>query len=592
MQFVYPVIFYLVLGILLPALVIIALWARWQRQRDLRVFGNQSLVDQLIQDLSNTRRVLKGLALLAGLFLLGLSLAGPQYGVKMVEVLRQGVDVIIILDVSQSMLAEDVRPNRLERAQQELGAFIDHLGGDRVGIIAFAGSAQVACPLTTDYVAAKMFLNYLSPQSVSVAGTELGTAIRAGLEIFPEGSEGYRVLVLLTDGEDHDSKVIEAAQEAKAAGVKILSIGFGSPGGEPIPIRNAKGEIVDYVKDKNGKTVMSRLDEATLKKITDMTGGVYLPAHHGSLEAKQIVDLIAQMRKREVTGGQYGANENRYQYVLLPALLLLLFAFWLPKRKGSWLTIFLVMLLLPQLAWAGTAEEVNKGNRKYKQGKYEEALEAYREAQIKSPDEPKVNYNIGNSLHQQERFDEAEKSYQRALKSKHEKMRAEILYNLGNTYFASQKYQEAAKHYREALKLAPQDEDTIYNLAQTIQMLKNPSSQQEQQNKDDKQDQKNQQQQSAGGRKKEQDLKDQDPRKSKDESEPDQADDKGEQKADSGQEQNTPEEKEPKKPRPGEMRPEEAETILDAVREAEKDAHRKRMQKRQQQPEGRRKATW
>ena len=274
MQFVYPVIFYLVLGILLPALVIIALWARWQRQRDLRVFGNQSLVDQLIQDLSNTRRVLKGLALLAGLFLLGLSLAGPQYGVKMVEVLRQGVDVIIILDVSQSMLAEDVRPNRLERAQQELGAFIDHLGGDRVGIIAFAGSAQVACPLTTDYVAAKMFLNYLSPQSVSVAGTELGTAIRAGLEIFPEGSEGYRVLVLLTDGEDHDSKVIEAAQEAKAAGVKILSIGFGSPGGEPIPIRNAKGEIVDYVKDKNGKTVMSRLDEATLKKITDMTGGI------------------------------------------------------------------------------------------------------------------------------------------------------------------------------------------------------------------------------------------------------------------------------------------------------------------------------
>jgi Ca-activated chloride channel homolog len=591
MQFAHPGIFYSVLGILVPLLILIALWVRWQRQRDLNAFGNSVLVNQLIQHLSGTRRVLKGLALLVGLFLLGLALAGPQYGVKMVEVLRQGVDVIIALDVSQSMQAEDVRPNRLERAQQELGAFIDHLGGDRVGIIAFAGSAQVACPLTTDYAAAKMFLNYLSPQSVAVAGTELGTAIRAGVEIFPEGSEGYRVLVLLTDGEDHDSKVFEAAQEAKAAGVKILSIGFGSPKGEPIPIRDANGKITSYVKDKKGKTVVSRLDENTLRKITDMTGGVYLPAHHGSLEAKQIADLIDQMRKRDVTGGQYGAYENRYQYVLLPALLLLLFAFWLPVRKGSWLTLFFIVFFVPQLTWAGTAEEVNKGNRKYKKGQYEEALEAYREAQIKSPDKPIVNYNIGNTLHQQERYEEAEKSYQRALQSKENKMRAKTLYNMGNTYYKDQKFKDAAEHYREALKLAPRDEDTIYNLAQTIQMIKNPPPKQEQQNKDDKKDKnkQEQQQQGSGQKKKEQDQQDQDSEK---ESEPDKKDDKGEQKAESEQEQDTPEEKEEKKPRPGEMQPEEAETILDAVREAEKDAHEERMKKREQQPSGRGKATW
>jgi Ca-activated chloride channel family protein len=171
----------------------------------------------LTSHLSSVRGKIRGAALAAGLLLLALALSGPQYGAKMVEVQRQGVDVMIALDVSKSMLAEDVKPNRLIRAQQELSTLVDKLGSDRVGVIAFAGSAQVACPLTTDYSAAKMFLSYITPYSVAVPGTSLGAAIRTAVEAFPKGGEGFRVLVLLTDGEDHRSDPLDAAKEAKAA---------------------------------------------------------------------------------------------------------------------------------------------------------------------------------------------------------------------------------------------------------------------------------------------------------------------------------------------------------------------------------------
>jgi len=602
MQFIHPVILYSVLGVLLPLMIVVALWSRWQRQQDLQAFGSRELVEQLTGHLSSPRRIIRSLALMAGLFLMGIALSGPQYGMKMVEVHRQGVDVIIALDVSRSMMAEDVRPNRLQRAQQELSALIDHLQGDRVGVIAFAGSAQVACPLTTDYPAAKMFLNYLAPEFVPVPGTALSAAIHMALETFPSGGEGYRVLVLLTDGEDHDSHVLEAAREAKAAGVKILSIGFGTPAGEPIPVRDSQGKIKSYVKDVSGKTVVSRLDEAILKKITEVTGGMYLPAHHGSLEAKQIADLINQMRKRDVSAGQYGAFADRYQFALLPALILLLLAFWLPERRGSWLFMVLVLVLIPQISLAGTAEDVNKGNRAYKKGKYEESLQAYRDAQIKRPDEPVVDYNLGNALHQLKKYDEAEKAYQRALKSKDKALRARTLYNLGNTYFQSHKYGEAVRHYREALKLKPRDEDTIYNLAQAIMLMKNPPPDKQKQKEKHRTGQKRKEKSGKGQRVA--DEQGQEKAKGKKEQAKGQQkkldekakltgpDDRGEAQSEERKEQETPPGQLQDAPRPGEMQPEEAENILNAVREAEKEAQRKRMKKMQQQPSRRGRPDW
>lgn len=575
MQFTQLTVFYLTILALPLALAALAWWAAWQRQQDLKKVGDPQLLNQMLRHLSPTRRGLRGAAFMLGLFLLGLALAGPQYGVKMVEVSRQGLDVIIALDVSRSMLAEDIEPNRLARAQQELAALIDSLRGDRVGVIAFAGSAHVACPLTTDYAAAKMFLKYLTPNSVPTAGTALGQAIRRAVSIFPEGGEGYRVLVLLTDGEDHDSQALAAAEAAKAAGVKILSIGFGTPAGEPIPVRGASGQVSGYLKDSQGRTVVSRLDEATLQKITQITGGAYWPAHQGGLEADALARLIGRMQKRDVSAGQYGAQENRYQFVLVPALLVLLLGFWLPLRRRAWLLLLPWLILVANPASADTAGAVNQGNRDYKKGKYEEALKKYQDAKIKNPREPIVDYNMGNAYHQLEQAEDAEKAYERVLKGKKRALQARTWYNLGNTYFQQQKYQEAIAAYRQALKIKPRDQDTIYNLAQALYLLKNPQAAQQHKKEQEEKSQQQQQQQSSG-------KSDQDPAKASGQKSADPQkgpDDRGETKAKDGETQDTPEEAKPARPRPGEMSKQEAENILDAVRESEQAAREAQKEK-------------
>ncbi len=574
MQFTQLTVFYLTILALPLALAALAWWAAWQRQQDLKKVGDPQLLNQMLRHLSPTRRGLRGAAFMLGLFLLGLALAGPQYGVKMVEVSRQGLDVIIALDVSRSMLAEDIEPNRLARAQQELAALIDSLRGDRVGVIAFAGSAHVACPLTTDYAAAKMFLKYLTPNSVPTAGTALGQAIRRAVSIFPEGGEGYRVLVLLTDGEDHDSQALAAAEAAKAAGVKILSIGFGTPAGEPIPVQGASGQVSGYLKDSQGRTVVSRLDEATLQKITQITGGAYWPAHQGGLEADALARLIGRMQKRDVSAGQYGAQENRYQFVLVPALLVLLLGFWLPLRRRAWLLLLPWLILVANPASADTAGAVNQGNRDYKKGKYEEALKKYQDAKIKNPREPIVDYNMGNAYHHLEQAEDAEKAYERVLKGKKRALQARTWYNLGNTYFRQQKYKEAIAAYRQALKIKPRDQDTIYNLAQALYLLKNPQA--AQQHKKEQEEKSQQQQKQSSGK------SDQDPAKASGQKSADPQkgpDDRGETKAKDGETQDTPKEAKPARPRPGEMSKQEAENILDAVRESEQAAREAQKEK-------------
>lgn len=574
MQFTHPVFFYCALA-LIPLLIGAGAWGRWQRRRDLKAFGAPDMVARLSGHLSPTRRTIRNLAWGAGILLLCLALAGPQYGVKMVEVRRQGVDVIIALDVSRSMLAEDVKPNRLQRAQQELAALIDKLGGDRVGVIAFAGSAQVACPLTTDYAAAKMFLNYLTPETVALPGTALGRAIRLALETFPQGGEGFRVLVLLTDGEDHRSEPLEAARQAKAAGVRIISIGFGTPEGEPIPERDATGRIKKYVKTRTGQTVVSRLDEKSLKEITTLTGGAYLPAYQGNLEAENIAEIIGRMQKREVSAGQYGAYEDRFQYLLVSSLMLLMLALWLPGRRGAWLWMLSIILLGALPVQAGMADDINKGNREYKKKKYESALTKYRDAQIKQPEHPIIHYDMGNTLHKLEKYPEAEQAYNRALKSKNRKLRAKTFYNLGNNYLEQEQYAEAVKQYHKALKLKPRDEDTIYNLSQALAFIKQPPpgkkpDQKQDKKKDDSKEKSSPKQQPGG------EAKDD----SKNSAGPD---DRGKAEADQDVGEQTPDEELLPAPKPGEMSRENAENILDAVREAEQDAQRERLKKMRKQ---------
>lgn len=572
MQFTHPFFLYLTLA-LAPLLAGGILLARWRRARDLRVFAAPALVQRLAAHLSPGRGALKTLAWWAGLVLLGLALAGPQWGSRMVEVHRRGLDVLIALDVSRSMLAEDVKPNRLQRAQQELSALIDRLDGDRIGILAFAGNAQVACPLTTDRAAAKMFLADLGPESVAVPGTSLGGVIRTALESFPKGGEGYRVLVLLTDGEDHRSDPEAAAREAKDAGVKVLAIGFGTPGGEPIPLRDASGGVAGYLKDAQGRTVVSRLDEGLLKRLAETTGGAYWPSMTGSLEADRLAEVIGRMQTRDLGAGKYSAAEDRFQFPLALAVLLLLFSFWLPQRRGAWWLALPLALALAAPARAGMQGDINAGNRAYTQGRFDQALQKYQDAQIKNPESPVVQYDLGNALHRTGKAEDAQKAYLKATRAKDPKLRASAWYNLGNTLMQARSYAPAVDAYVRALQASPRDPDALNNLALALRYLKQPPPKQDEK-QDRKQDPKQEQKQGASPQSGQgQDRSGQAEQKQK-AGVPQGPDDRGEEKAGKDAMQDTPEG--PAGTKPGGMSPQDAENLLDSVRDAEREAQRRR----------------
>ncbi|NTV51425.1 MAG: VWA domain-containing protein [Candidatus Firestonebacteria bacterium] len=581
MEFSQPGFFYAALSLLvifpLAGVVIF-----WRRKSDYRAFGFLEAFQNLTAHLSPLRRLLKTILLMSGLFFLTLALAGPQWGSKMVEVRRQGVDVLIALDVSRSMLAEDIKPNRLQRAQQELTALIDQLKGDRVGVLAFAGNAQMACPLTSDFEAAKMFLGYLTPDSITVPGTSLGEAIRLAITMFPKGDEGSRVLVLLTDGEDHHSQPVEAAEAAKAAGIRIVSIGLGTPGGEPIPIRDNSNNVTGYVKDAHGKSVVSRLDEGLLKQITQITGGAFWPSATGSLEAARLSEVIGQMQKRDISAGQYGASEDRFQYALLPGLLCLLAAFWLPQRRRSWLLMVPLLLglnLTPARADVGS--DINQGNRNYTNRRYETALQKYQDAQIKAPDSAVVQHNLGNALHKLNKFEEADAAYRQVLKTKKPQLASQAWYNLGNNFLQQRKFSEAIEPYRRALKINPKDEDALNNLALVLRFLKKPPA-----DTRPKQDQKPSEQKPGQGQNgqgqsqnEKQNSQGQKPGTGQTQK-PSGPDDKGEQKSDKKADGDSPDAQgvnPAKAPKPGEMSPEDAVNLLNAVRDSEKEAQQKRL---------------
>ncbi len=310
----------LLLLLLVPLLGVLLGLVRLRRKRLLRRLGQEELVARLIEGPGAVRWVIRvAFILLAGTFLV-LALARPQWGAKVEEVRRKGVDVIIAMDVSASMLAEDVKPSRLARAREEVDALIDSLEGDRVGLVAFAGEATVACPLTLDYSAAKVFLDVLDPALVPVPGTAIASAIRKSTEAFGSKDKRYKVLVLITDGEDHEKDAVAAAREASAEGVVIYALGVGSGSGSPIPVRGGDGSVGGYKKDREGKIVTSRLNPVKLAEIAEAAGGRYLPLTPEGREIREIQDRIALMEHRQVGSRFITTYEERYQIPLAVAL--------------------------------------------------------------------------------------------------------------------------------------------------------------------------------------------------------------------------------------------------------------------------------
>jgi Ca-activated chloride channel family protein len=262
-----------------------------------------------------------------------LALARPQFGTKLRTVKREGLDVVIALDVSLSMLAEDIKPNRLEKAKHEIGTFIDQLQGDRIGLVAFAGRAFVQCPLTLDYGAAKMILDSMTPDLIPVPGTAVAEAIRKAAEAFVGQERKHKVLILITDGEDHGGDPLEAAKAASREGVVVYTVGIGSVQGVPIPVVDERGDPSGFKKDRSGSVVTTKLDEITLEKIALETGGKYHRGTPGESELDKIHEDLSQMEKKNLASKEFAQYEERFQGVLLVTFVLLALESALPERR-------------------------------------------------------------------------------------------------------------------------------------------------------------------------------------------------------------------------------------------------------------------
>ena len=313
--------------------ILFFIWTVRYKQILLKRFGNLEILQKLMRTFSPSRRNLKYVLIIFSYIFFVMALANPQIGKKLEEFTRRGVDIMVALDVSTSMLAEDIKPNRLEKAKHEVGQLVDLLEGDRIGIIAFAGIAHVQCPLTLDYSAAKLFLNILDTDIIPQPGTAIGDAIKRAIPAFNSEERKHKVLILITDGEDHESDPLEIAKEAEKEGIIIYTVGIGSAQGVPIPIYSKSGNQTGFKKDRQGNVVTTKLDVLTLQKIAYQTGGKYYMASGGEAELDEIYAEIAEMEQKELVSKRFSQYEDRFQIFLALGLLLILLEIIIPEKK-------------------------------------------------------------------------------------------------------------------------------------------------------------------------------------------------------------------------------------------------------------------
>jgi len=323
---------YLYLLLLLPVLLLIYLVNDIRKKRSLKRLGDINLVTSLVPEMSKLRSWVKFMLQLIAFSAAIIMLSRPQFGSKIEDVKKQGIEVVIALDVSNSMLAEDIQPDRLTRAKQAISRLVDNLDNDKIGLIVFAGDAYTQIPVTTDYVSAKMFLTTIGPNMVPKQGTAIGAAIDLGIRSFSPGEDKSKAMIIITDGENHEDDPEAIAEEASNAGIVIHTIGIGSTEGVPVPvIINGRK---DFLKDVDGNTVITKLDEDILKKIAISTGGNYVRASNSNIGLDQIFGEIRKMKVQELESTLYTEYNDQFQVFTAIALLLLLVDFIIMDRKN------------------------------------------------------------------------------------------------------------------------------------------------------------------------------------------------------------------------------------------------------------------
>ncbi len=321
--------------LVIPAIVLVFILVQVWKKSAQKKFANLALLKRLSPNQSLFKSVLKLVVLCAAFLFLVLALVNPKIGTKLETVRSQGVDIVFAVDVSKSMLAEDIAPNRIEKSKQLVTQIINSLGSDRVGIIAYAGKAFPQLPITTDYAASKMFLQNMNTDMM----TSQGTAIREAIELaktYYDEEQTNRILVIISDGEDHEGDAAEIAEEANDQGIRIFTIGVGNENGGPIPIKR-NGVILNYKKDRNGETVITKLNEDTLREIAQEANGVYINGSSTSEVVDTIKDLLDKMDKKEFESKQIADFKDQFQWFLGFGILFLLIDIFLLERKTEWL---------------------------------------------------------------------------------------------------------------------------------------------------------------------------------------------------------------------------------------------------------------
>lgn len=322
---------YLYLLLIVPLLVMLFIWNTIRRKRKLQSFGDPELLAQYMPNVSMVRPQFKFYIQILALVLLIVALARPQFGVKEQTVKRQGMEVMVALDVSNSMLAQDVAPSRLGRSKQLLSKIIDDMREDKVGLVVFAGDAYTQLPITCDYVSAKMFLSSISPSLVARQGTAIGSAIDLSIKSFGAESTASRAIILITDGENHEDDAIGAAKLAKEKGIQVFVLGVGKPEGSPIPLEGS----MSFRKDKDGNVVVSKLNEEMCRQIAQAGGGMYLRVDNTNAAQRTLQKELGKLAKSELETRVYSEYNEQYQSFVILALILLVIEFFIFGRRNK-----------------------------------------------------------------------------------------------------------------------------------------------------------------------------------------------------------------------------------------------------------------
>jgi Ca-activated chloride channel family protein len=561
---------YLYLLLVLPVLILFYIYAIVRKKKALKKYGNPELLAELMPEVSYKRQHWKFWLLFGAITIIIFVVAGPQFGSKLETVKRQGVEIMVCLDVSNSMLAEDMSPNRLEKAKQMLSRLTDGFVNDKVGLIVFAGDAFTQLPITSDYISAKMFLSSINPSMVSSQGTAIGAAINLAVRSFTPNEASDKTIILITDGENHEDDAIGAAKHAAEKGIHVNIVGMGQPNGSPIPIENNN----NFMKDREGNVVITKLNEQMCQDIAVAGQGMYVRADNTNSALRALQNEIAKMTKSEIDSKVYSEYDEQFQMLAWIVLFLLIVEFLTLDRKSR---IFrkvklfsAVFILCSGLVFAQKAERKNvrEGNKLYQNEQFTESEIAYRKSLEVNPRSVEGTFNLGNALYKQEKYPEAAEQYQLLAGQSRKLLNddpanaarlSQVFHNLGNISMKNKEYAKSVDAYKQSLRLNPKDDETRYNLALAQKLLS------DQQNQDQNQEDKNQDQQN-------QDQKDD----QQEQQQPQQQEDQQDNKTQEEQQQNE------------QMSQDNAQQILDAFLQDEKDTQDK-VKKAQAEQQKRRK---